>query len=120
MATVDDPKKAGELAKALDSMWAKFLPEIRERVAVLEAAAAAFATHVLTASQQEAAHAAAHKLAGVLGTFNLAHGTVLARELELLYSGAGAPDPSVSPRLTGLVAELCAVVENREQRRQSD
>ena len=113
MGTVDDPEKADGLVKALERMWVKFLPEIRERVAVLESAAAAFAAHALTATQQEAAHAAAHKLAGVLGTFNLAHGTILARELELLYSGENGPDLALGSRLAALAAELRATVESR-------
>ncbi len=113
---MEDPEKAGEIAKALDKIWAKFLPEIRERVAVLESAAASFAAHALTTSQQEDAHAAAHKLAGVLGAFNLARGTDLARELELLYSDSGKSglDPSLGPRLTSLAAELRATVESRK------
>ncbi len=114
MGTVEDPEKAGEIAKALDRMWARFLPEIRERVTVLESAAAAFAAQTLTAPQQEAAHAAAHKLAGVLGTFNLAHGTILAREAELLYSGENGPDPASGPRLASLAAELRATIESRK------
>lgn len=113
MGTVEGPEKAAEIAKVLDTMWTRFLPDIRERVAVLESAAAAFAAHTLTASQQEAAHAAAHKLAGALGTFSLAHGTDLARELELLYSGENALDPALGPRLAALAAELRAAVESR-------
>ena len=42
-------------------------------------------------AQREAAHAAAHKLAGTLGTFNLARGTELAREFELLFSAEPRP-----------------------------
>ena len=60
-------------------MWAQFLPQIQERVAVLETAAEAFAAGRLS-KQHEAAKTAAHKLAGVLGTFGLTQGTVLARE----------------------------------------
>ena len=44
----------------------------------------------LTAEQREQASSAAHKLAGVLGTFGLDEGTNLAREAEILYSsGSG-------------------------------
>ncbi len=111
---MEDPEKAGEIAQALDKMWARFLPEIRERVAILESAAAAFTAHELAASEREAAHAAAHKLAGVLGTFNLTRGTALAREIEVLYGGGSGSGPSLGPHLAALVAELRAVVERRK------
>jgi HPt (histidine-containing phosphotransfer) domain-containing protein len=114
MAIVRGPDKAAEIAKALDGMWTRFLPEIRERVAALEAAAAALAGHTLTASQQHEARAAAHKLAGVLGVFNLPHGTALARELELLYSRESPLDPALGPRPAALAAELRATVESRK------
>ena len=67
-------------------MWARFRSQILERVAVLEAAASAVTAKNLTAAEREAANAAAHKLAGTLGMFNLTRGTDLARELELAYS----------------------------------
>ena len=99
------------LAAALERLWAKFLPDLRERVAVLESAAQSLAANALTAEQQAAAHAAAHNLAGVLGTFNLERGTELARELELLY--ASAPDPSAAPHVARQTLELRALIENR-------
>jgi HPt (histidine-containing phosphotransfer) domain-containing protein len=100
------------LREAMDLLWVRFLPEIRERVATLEAAAAAAKN--LTASECEAAHAAAHKLAGVLGTFNLTRGTDLARELELAFSSNSAPSASSGKHLTSLAAELRAMIENRK------
>jgi HPt (histidine-containing phosphotransfer) domain-containing protein len=74
------------LAGALDVLWAKFLPENEERVATLEAASAASARGSLSEDEREAAGSAAHKLAGVLGTFGLTRGTELARELEQMFS----------------------------------
>ncbi len=71
------------------------MPEIRERVAVLEAAATAVAAKKLTAARREKAQAAAHKLAGVLGTFSLTRGTVLARELEVTIPRK--PRPALTP-----------------------
>ncbi len=114
MEDVEDQERADRFAKTLDRIWAKFLPEILERVTVLERAAVAFDAHKLTASQQEAAHDAAHKLAGVLGTFNLARCTGLARELEVAYGGKEGPDPALSPRLAAITIELRAIIEGRE------
>jgi HPt (histidine-containing phosphotransfer) domain-containing protein len=103
------------LSEALDRLWSRFLPEIRERVRVLENAAATLAAGTLTRDECESAHAMAHKLAGVLGTFNLARGTELAREAELIYGREDGPDPASAPRLGAISAELRSLVESRSQ-----
>jgi len=95
-------------------MWAKFLPLIEERVGVLESAAAAFAANRLSSEDRQAASAAAHKLAGVLGTFGLTEGTVLARELENLYTGQCDPDSALGARLNSIAAQLHAIVQYRK------
>jgi HPt (histidine-containing phosphotransfer) domain-containing protein len=102
------------LNQALDRMWTKFLPQLEERVGILETAAAAFSANQLSSMGQQAANAAAHNLAGVLGTFGLAEGTVLARELEFMYSREGGPDRSLAARLTAIAAELRTIVASRK------
>jgi HPt (histidine-containing phosphotransfer) domain-containing protein len=87
---------------------------MEERVAILQAAAAAFAADQLSEAQHEAANTAAHKLAGVLGTFGLTRGTVLARELEIMYSQENGPDPAMAAQLKALAAELRTLVESRK------
>lgn len=101
------------IAAILDQMWTRFLPDIRQRAEVLEAGAAALASGEPATAQREAAHAAAHKLAGILGTFNLMHGTELAREFELLTAQENAPDPALSGRLVSIAAELRSIIESR-------
>jgi len=102
----------------MDRIWVKFLPETRERVATLEAAAEAAAeaatAKTLSDSGREAAQAAAHKLAGVLGTFNLTHGTDIARELELAFSSDSALSASSGKHLASLAAELRTMIESRK------
>jgi HPt (histidine-containing phosphotransfer) domain-containing protein len=100
------------LAAALERLWVRFLPEMRERVSLVDSAAQSLAAGSLTPEQLDAAHAAAHKLSGTLGTFNLPRGTDLARELELVF--ASAPDPASAPRLASLVAELRSLIESRK------
>jgi len=109
-----DPSEQAKVNEALDRMWVQFLPLMRERVATLQAPAAAFSQDRLSLEQHIAANEAAHKLAGVLGTFNLTRGTVLARELEIMYSRDGGPDPALAERLAEIVAELHGIVENRQ------
>ena len=101
-----------ELNEALDRLWNQFLPQIEERVAVLESASQALTAGELNDTQRDAAQAAAHKLAGVLGTFGLTKGTILAREAELLYSGD--TDPALASQLTEIAAQLRAMVVERK------
>jgi HPt (histidine-containing phosphotransfer) domain-containing protein len=105
---------SSNLAAALDLLWVRFLPEIRERVAILEAAATACAANQLSTEQREAANSAAHKLAGTLGTFSLARGTELAREFELLSSREDTPSPDLAGRFGSIAAELRIVVDSRK------
>jgi len=65
--------EAGQAAlkEALDRNVDQVSAADKGRVAVLEAAAAAFAANRLSAEERAAAHGAAHKLAGTLGTFGL-------------------------------------------------
>jgi HPt (histidine-containing phosphotransfer) domain-containing protein len=97
--------------EALDRLWKQFLPQIEERVTALESAAAAHAADTLSHDQREAAHTAAHKLAGILGTFGLTKGTVLAREAELLYSGE--TDPEAATQLIEIARRLKELMAGR-------
>lgn len=98
-------------------MWERHRSQILERVAILERAAAAVAANQLSASDRAAAHAAAHKLAGTLGMFNLPRGTEVAREIELLYSQETAPRASSGPQLAAMTTELRTMIENRKSNR---
>lgn len=102
------------LAGALDTLWTKFLPEIEQRVSTLEAAAAGLRSGKLTPEQQEEVHAAAHKLAGTLGTFGLSRGTELARELEEAFAPCFAPDPALAARTQQIAGELRAIIAGRK------
>jgi HPt (histidine-containing phosphotransfer) domain-containing protein len=97
--------------EALDRLWKQFLPQIEERLAALESAGAALAAGSLSRDQREAAHAAAHKLSGVLGTFGLTKGTILARQAEILCSGE--TDPEAAPQLAEIAQRLKELVAGR-------
>jgi HPt (histidine-containing phosphotransfer) domain-containing protein len=109
-----DPIEQAALHQALDRLWTRFLPRLLERVEILETSAAALSADQLSLTAQQAANAAAHKLAGVLGTFDLTRGTDLARELEIMYSREGGPDRSLAARLAAIAAELRTIVETRK------
>lgn len=103
--------KTSGLSEAIDLMWKKFLPEIRRRAQVLEDAAHSAAAGKLSQNEREAAKAAAHKLAGTLGTFGLARGTKLARELEQIFAVTDAVPAS---RLVQMAADVRATIESRK------
>jgi HPt (histidine-containing phosphotransfer) domain-containing protein len=102
------------MSDALDRLWVRFLPQIQERIDKLAAAAQAFTAGSLTEEHRQQAHAEAHKLAGVLGTFGLTRGTDLARELEIFYSQQSDHDPDLAARLATSPAELRAIVAARK------
>jgi HPt (histidine-containing phosphotransfer) domain-containing protein len=103
-----------DLAAALDQLWTKYLPQMVERVAILESAGAALAAGALSLAQRTEASAAAHKLAGAVGSFGLAQGTVLAQEAEIFYSGKAESGPDSAARLKTIAAQLRAIVECRK------
>ena len=100
------------MAAAMARLWAKFLPEIEQRVGVLDDAARALsAGGTLSEEQRAAAHAAAHKLAGSLGTFGMQRGTELARLAEDLL--ATMPAANAGAELASWANELRAMVAAR-------
>lgn len=102
------------IAEIMNRMWDKYLSDIQERVAVLEDAASAVSQGTLTPELREQASSAAHKLAGVLGTFGLDQGTLLAREAESLYAGDGR-EALVDGRAAEIAAQLRAAVASRNR-----
>jgi HPt (histidine-containing phosphotransfer) domain-containing protein len=89
-------------AALLAALWVKVRPMVEERLATLDAAAAAAASGGLGEAQRAEACGAAHKLAGSLGMYGFDEGTAVARKIEVLL-GEAAPDGA---RLKGLSAEL--------------
>jgi HPt (histidine-containing phosphotransfer) domain-containing protein len=109
-----EPNPQPFLAEALDQLWAKFLPQMEERIGILDSACTALAAGKLSTVQREQANSAAHKLAGVLGTFGLTRGTILAREAEIIYSGAPDTDPESAVRLAEISTQLRTIIKNRK------
>ena len=112
--TLDEQKPPPDLTALLNQLWTRFLPEIHERVAILESAAQACASGAITSEQHQAAHAAAHKLAGSLGTFGLAQGSELAREFELMCASDELCSLAQAQRLTAIAAEIRMIVNARK------
>jgi len=109
-----DPADRNTLNETMNRMWTRFLPELLGRLDALEVAAAALSAGALSAEQRQRAVAAAHNLAGVLGTFGLAEGSVLARKAEELCTRADGTDHE-STRLEVIAAELSSLISNRKE-----
>jgi HPt (histidine-containing phosphotransfer) domain-containing protein len=99
------------IADALKALWVKFLPQMQERVSAIEEANRALQTGTLSSGQRSAAAEAAHKLAGVLGTFGLTSGTELAREAEDLYASETSIDQDGLARLNFIAQQLTAIIQ---------
>jgi HPt (histidine-containing phosphotransfer) domain-containing protein len=89
-------------AALLAALWVKVRPMVEERLALLDAAAAAAASGALGEAQRAEACGAAHKLAGSLGMYGYDEGTAVARKIEALL-GEAAP---AAGRLQELNADL--------------
>jgi HPt (histidine-containing phosphotransfer) domain-containing protein len=107
--------QSASLSAALDRLWERYLPEIELRLAAIESAANAIAAGTLTSELQQAAHAAAHNLAGTLGSFGLAGGTAPARETEHSYAAQATPGREDAARLAELAATLRGIIESRKR-----
>ena len=104
------PAMPDAMSEALGRLWAKFLPEIEARLALVESAANALKAGSLPDDTRETAHQAAHKLAGVLGTFGLHRGTELARQAELLLENMPG---DAGANLSGWIEELRSIIQSR-------
>jgi HPt (histidine-containing phosphotransfer) domain-containing protein len=107
-----EPAAQPDLNEALNRLWIQFLPQIVERVVTLEVASKAAADNKLSLEQKIEANSAAHKLAGILGTFGLTKGTILAREAEILYSGD--IDPASVAQLAEIAGQLRVLITSRK------
>ena len=94
------------LAEALDRLWRQFLPQMYDRVAVLDTVVGPLAVGALEKSHRDAVASAAHNLAGVLGSFGLHEGTVLAREAETICSEHSEAAPAAAARVAQIAMHL--------------
>lgn len=96
----------GEGLDVLAQIFARFRATMWGRIAVLQEAAGAGLAGGLPAQLRRRAEEEAHKLAGSLGTFGMAEGSRLARDIEWLLQGAGPVEGASAWRLSELVVAL--------------
>lgn len=100
-----------KMQQALREIWLKSRAQLEERLVVLAQAHAALVAGTLDTDMRRRAESAAHRLAGVLGTFGLPRGSALASKLERVYAAVGEPETlraEIKEWLTMLNAEIAA------------
>ena len=104
---------AAQFAAKLNEIWRASRPLILERMAVLHATHSALAADLHNDDARREGREAAHKLAGVLGTFGLPRGSELASALETILM---ADTPLTAADLTTLtthIAELDTLIASK-------
>ena len=92
-------------------MWERSRQTITERIETLQQARFLAAANELDEPARLRAVDSAHKLAGVLGTFGLPHGTELAREAEEVFGRRTIIAPADLERLAALLDDLASLVQ---------
>ncbi|HEV2214926.1 MAG TPA: Hpt domain-containing protein [Terracidiphilus sp.] len=109
-----DEGSSSAIEQAIRRMWVQFLPQLQERVTLMDTAARALAGGACAPEQLNEAYLAAHKLAGVLGTLGLMEGTSLAREAEIVFGAGAARASAECVRLEAIAVQLRQMIENRQ------
>lgn len=108
--TQDHTKEIDDL---LQSLWVKNYPILIERLALIRNATDKLNESSLDDQTRKAGEDAAHKLAGILGTFGLPRGSVLASKIEALLAGDASTCAQRAGELNSWVQELEAVIASR-------
>ena len=94
---------------SLATLWSKYQGLMSQRVESLTAVATAVRDNHMTPDLQADAMQAAHKLAGVLGMFELDDGSDIARELETILESGNAARLQQLPTLVQQLVELIQI-----------
>jgi HPt (histidine-containing phosphotransfer) domain-containing protein len=107
------PSQAEKLQEMLQAMWKTSHPAILERFQTIRDAEKMLAAGSLDDGARKNAESAAHKLAGVLGTFGLPQGTQLASQIEALLASSSPLDATHSGALARQLDQLEAVIASK-------
>lgn len=99
------------MQEALTAIWQRSIPQMRQRLELLQRAADELAnSRSIEPDLRAEAVSVAHKLAGSLGMFGFSDATECARAIEQTLDHPGLPQPE---RLQEQVSALAAVMEPR-------
>ena len=97
---------AAKIQAMLEVMWKNSAATVVERVSVVRRAQQELAQGTLDNAVRKEAESAAHKLAGILGTFGLPEGSALASKIERLLAREGAISKHQEQELTSWLNDL--------------
>jgi len=98
-----DKKTEAKVDDLIASLWKKNLPSLRERLNLLDRAAAEASSGALAEATRAEAQSIAHKLAGNLGMFGYPQGSEVASKMEHTLK---APTPESLATLATLAKQL--------------
>ena len=107
------PSQAEKLQEMLQAMWKTSRPAILERFQTIRDAEKMLASGSLDEDARKNAESAAHKLAGVLGTFGLPQGTQLASQIEVLLASSAPIDATHVHELAASLDQLEAIIASK-------
>jgi HPt (histidine-containing phosphotransfer) domain-containing protein len=106
----ETPDHAREMDELLQALWVKNYPILVERLTTIRAVKDKLDAGALDEQTRKDGEEAAHKLAGILGTFGLPQGSVLASKIEVLLAGNASSCVERANELSSWVLELDAVI----------
>jgi HPt (histidine-containing phosphotransfer) domain-containing protein len=104
---------AKEMEELLQSLWTKNYGLLQERLKVIRDAHDSLAAGSLDNQTRCDAESAAHKLAGILGTFGLPQGSALASKIEMSLAAESPAGAELVPQLQSWLTELEAIIASR-------
>jgi HPt (histidine-containing phosphotransfer) domain-containing protein len=105
----------GKLHDLLATLWSRSRETISERLDVLRTTHRALRANPADKNARRAGADAAHKLAGILGTFGLPDGTNLARHVEVMLESAAPLRPFDLESLQKAIDQLHQMIEAKSK-----
>ncbi|HZD76452.1 MAG TPA: Hpt domain-containing protein [Acidobacteriaceae bacterium] len=105
----------GKLHDLLATLWSRSRETISERLDVLRTTHRILRTNPADKNARRAGADAAHKLAGILGTFGLPDGTNLARHAEIMLESGAPIRPFELDALQRAIDQLHLMIEAKSR-----
>jgi HPt (histidine-containing phosphotransfer) domain-containing protein len=105
----------GKLHDLLATLWSRSRETISERLDILRTTHRALRANSTDKNARRAGADAAHKLAGILGTFGLPDGTNLARQVEVMLESAAPISPFDLEALQRAIDQLHLMIEAKSK-----
>ena len=105
----------GKLHDLLTTLWSRSRETIGERGDILRTTHRILRTNPADKNARRAGADAAHKLAGILGTFGLPDGTNLARQVEVMLESTAPISPFDLEALQRTIDQLHQMIEAKSK-----